>query len=183
MAFGNFFTGSPATSQQFPVLSPQQLSVKGAASNQALNMLQNLGGTTGFEPIAQQARTQFKTQTVPSLAERFTAFGGGAQRSSAFPALLGQQGAGLEEGLAGLQSQHGMELLKLLLGTSLSPEVSTIYQQQQPGFLQSTAQNVVPYIGQLLPILLGSFLGGPLGGSVAGGGIQSLLSILGGNRD
>lgn len=174
----NFFTGSPATSQQFPVLSPQQLNVKGAASNQALRMLQNLGGATGFEPIAQRAKTQFNTQTVPSIAERFTSLGGGAQRSSAFPALLGQQAAGLEEGLAGLQSQHGMELLKLLLGTSLSPEVETGITPESEGGFGSLLKQLLPYLGPLLGGLFGGPGGAAIGGAL-GGGVSALSNIFG----
>lgn len=168
----NFFTGSPATSQQFPVLSPQQLNVKGAASNQALKMLQNLGGTTGFEPIAQQARTQFQSQTVPGIAERFTALGSGGQRSSAFTGALGQAGVGLEEGLASLQSQHGMDLLKLLLGTSLSPEVETGITPESEGGFGALLKQLLPYI----PALLGSFFGPA--GTAAGAGIGVLGSGL-----
>lgn len=58
-----------------------------------------------FAPIAQQARTQFNTETIPTLAERFTAMGNG-QRSSAFEGALGKAGAGLEENLAALKSQY-----------------------------------------------------------------------------
>lgn len=178
MAFGSFFTGSPASSQQFPVLSPQQLNVKGAASNQALKMLQNLGGTTGFEPIAQQARTQFQTQTVPGIAERFTALGSGGQRSSAFTGALGQAGAGLEEGLASLQSQRGMDLLKLLLGTSLSPEVETGITPESEGGLGTFLKQLLPYF----PALLGGLFGGPSGaalGGALGGGVSALSNIFG----
>lgn len=58
-----------------------------------------------FAPLAQQARTQFNTETVPTLAERFTAMGNG-QRSSAFESSLGRAGAGLEENLAALKAQY-----------------------------------------------------------------------------
>ena len=179
----NFFTGSPATAQQVPTLTPQQLGVKGQASNQALQMLQGLsGGNFNFEPIAQQARTQFQTQTVPSLAERFTSLGSGAQRSSAFQGALGQAGAGLEEGIAALNSKYGLQqqglnqnLLQLLLGHSLSPESETLINQGDEGFLSS----IGPVIGQLLPylpMLIGSFFGP--GGTAAGAGVGAGLSAL-----
>jgi hypothetical protein len=134
-------------------------------------MLQSLGGgTQSFEPIAQQARTQFQTQTIPGLAERFTSLGSGAQRSSAFQGALGQAGAGLEQNLAALGSQYGLQqrgldqqLLSALLSTALAPESETLITPGQPGALQE----LVPTLGRLLPLLLG-------------GGLQSLLSFLGG---
>lgn len=58
-----------------------------------------------FAPLAAQARTQFNTETIPTLAERFTALGGG-QHSSAFESALGRAGAGLEENLAALKAQY-----------------------------------------------------------------------------
>ena len=63
-------------------LTPQQQGWQSALGNQASQALQN--PYEGFEPIAQQARNQFNTSTVPSLAERFTSMGTGGQRSSAF---------------------------------------------------------------------------------------------------
>src|SRR5690348_5136113 len=58
-----------------------------------------------FAPLAQQAKSQFYQDTVPTLAERFTALGNG-QRSSAFEGALGRAGAGLEENLAALKAQY-----------------------------------------------------------------------------
>jgi hypothetical protein len=185
----NLFSASPATGQQIPTLTPQQLGVKGQVSNQALQMLQGLGGGNfNFEPIAQQARTQFQTQTVPGLAERFTSLGSGAQRSSAFQGALGQAGAGLEEGLGALRSQYGLQqqglnqnLLQMLLGHSLSPEADTLISQGEPGLLQELG----PVIGQLLPYLpalIGSFFGpaGTAAGAGVGAGFNALKGLFSG---
>src|ERR1700679_1928535 len=183
MAIGNFLTGSPASSQQFSTITPQQAGVKGAVGNQALRMLQNLGGgQNNFEPIANQARTQFNEQTIPGLAERFTNFGSGANRSSAFQGALGEAGSNLEQGLAALKSQFGQQqqgldqnLLQLLLGHSLSPESETGFQQEDQGILGG----LTPYLSQLLPYLpaiLGSFFGP--GGTAAGAGVGAGLSAL-----
>lgn len=49
---------------------------------------------------------RFYGQTVPTLAERFTAAGGGAQRSSAFRGALGSAGRDLGVGLAALGEQQ-----------------------------------------------------------------------------
>jgi len=171
MAIGNFLTGSPAKSQQFPTVTPLQASVKGAASNQALQMLQGLGGGNfGQSPIAQQARNRFETQTIPGLAERFTSLGSGAQRSSAFQGLLGQAGSELEQNLAGLDQQNMLQLLPYLLQASLQPEAETGITQEQPGFLQTAGGSIL----QILPALLGTYFGGPLGGAAGAAGGNSL---------
>lgn len=88
--------------------SDQQIGAQNQALQQAMQGLQN--PYEGFQPIANQARQQFNSQTVPSIAERFTNLGGqGGQRSSAFQGSLGQAGAGLETDLAALQSQYGLQ--------------------------------------------------------------------------
>ena len=79
-------------------------------------------GGMDFEPLRQQAMTQFNTQTVPSLAERFTSLGGG-QRSSAFQGALGQAGAGLQENLAGMQTLLADGLQKMKDGIISLPEL------------------------------------------------------------
>lgn len=175
-----FFTSSGPKFQQLSNFTPQQLGVKGAASNQALQMLQGLGGGKGpgFEPIAQHARTQFQTNTIPGLAERFTSLGQGSQRSSAFQGALGQAGSELEQGLAALGSEFGQRqqgldqnLLQLLLGNSLQPEFQTVQTSEggQPsGFMQ---------LMQFLQPLLASF--GPAGAG-AGAGLKALSSYLSG---
>jgi hypothetical protein len=130
---------------------------------QALSLLQGgkAPGSFDFAPIAQQARTQFQTQTIPGLAERFTAMGGG-QRSSAFQSALGRAGAGFEENLAGLQSKYGLaqqgqntQLLQLLLGMGSQPSYESAYFPGQPGLLQSAA----PALGQLGGLAGLSYLG------------------------
>lgn len=62
-----------------------------------------LGPETDFGPIEERARRQFQTQTIPTLAERFTALGG--QRGSGFQGVLGRAASDLESQLAGLRSQ------------------------------------------------------------------------------
>lgn len=60
-----------------------------------------------FAPIGNQELERFYTQTVPSLAERFTALGDG-QRSSAFQGSLAQAGRGLGNDLAAQQQQYNL---------------------------------------------------------------------------
>lgn len=144
----------PSRVEQVPRFTPEQ----SAFQNQILSQLGPLLAQAqqpqqkfDFGPIAQQARTQFREQTVPSLAERFTEFGAGAQRSSAFPAALGRAGAGLEESLASQQSQIGLQqqqmeqqrlqgLISALMGAAYQPSFESYYTprtQGSPGMLQN----------------------------------------------
>ena len=147
---GSFLTGSPARTQQFSKLSPQQQSILEQLLTNVSGKVQ--GNQFDFGPIEQQARTGFAQKTLPTIAERFTAMGRGAQQSSAFPQILGQAGAGLEENLAVLRSKYNLEQqgqLQRLLGALLSPQLETSYIPSSPGFLQSFGSQVAPAIGQL----------------------------------
>lgn len=131
----------PEQFQQVQRYTPQQQQALNNVLQQAMGKLGQPMGE-GFEPIAQQARTQFGQSTVPSIAERFSGLGPGiasAQRSSAFGQTLGQAGAGLEGQLAGQKAQFGQQeqqLLQQLLGLGLTPQFDTQYQPEKPGGLQ-----------------------------------------------
>lgn len=163
--------GSPTQVEQLPQYTPSQTS----ALEQLLSMgLQGLQDPyAGFEPIEQQARTQFQQQTVPSLAERFASRGSSALSSPAFASQLGQAGAGLEQNLAALRAQYGLQNrsgLANLLSLGLQPQFSNLPMQQQPGLLQ-----------QLLPVL--GRLGAHAGAAYLSGGATapaSLAALLGG---
>lgn len=130
--FGGGEKGGVKQAQRF---TPEQQNVLKLLMQQGQQGLQN--PYAGFQPIAQQARSQFNQQTVPSLAERFTSLGNNALSSGAFTSQLGQAGAGLEEALAALQSQYGMKNQQnalSLLSLGLSPSFENYYQKSQPGF-------------------------------------------------
>ena len=136
---------------QIETVNPEQRQVINQLLQQALGVARGLqqqpmGQLPSFEPIAQRARTQFQQQTIPSIAERFTALDG--QRSSGFPQILGQQAAGLEEALAALAADYGIQqqqlglqgqglqqnLLATLLGIGTQPTFQNYLQERQPGF-------------------------------------------------
>ncbi len=184
----SLFKKSPRQ-QNVSKLSPQQLGLQSQAGNLAMQGLQN--PYEGFEPIEQRARNQFQTSTIPSLAERFTAMGSGDNRSSAFQGAIGQAGAGLESNLAALRSQYGLQnrgLSQQLLGQALQPNFDTVFQQQQPGFLESTLGGLSGPLSQygLLESLgmfgnpsnqkSGSF--GGLGGEANQAILQQILQLL-----
>jgi|ERR1700761_6210123 len=134
-AAGAFGGGEEGGIKQAEVLNPQQQGILSLLLQQGGQGLQN--PYAGFAPIAQQARSQFSQQTVPSLAERFTSMGSNSLSSPAFASQLGQAGSGLEEALAALQSQYGMKNQQnalSLLALGLSPSFQNFYQQSQPGF-------------------------------------------------
>lgn len=181
----NFFTGSEAQTKQLQRFTPQQQTGLDQILAQALSGLQT--PQFDFAPIEQKARTGFAQKTIPSIAERFTAMGG--QRSSAFPQQLSQAGAGLEESLAALGSQvglqqQGMEQQKLLslLGMGLSPRFETMFQPERQGFLGATAPHVGSAIAKMLPMILGTAIGGPAGGAMGAAGGSLLSRLFSGSR-
>jgi hypothetical protein len=132
----------------------------------ALSMLLSKGQqklnnpSAGFEPIAAQARNRFQRQTVPGLAERFTALGGSDTRgSSDFSGALAGAGSEFEQGLAALQAQYGIQneqsaLNMLQLG--LTPQTESVYFGGSP----TTAGHLFETGGKLL----GAYLSGGRGG-------------------
>jgi hypothetical protein len=123
------------------LLTPQQQ----AAQNQFLQMgmqgLQNANQDpyAGFEPIEQNAMSQFNSQIIPSIAERFT----GSQRSSGFQSALQQGAQGLASNLAAQRAQYGLQnrqlqqndqrLAQSLLGMGMQPSFQYSQQQYIPG--------------------------------------------------
>jgi|SRR5579859_55831 len=164
----NFLIGTPGSVEQVSRLNPQQVALQQQIGNTASNMLGGLGQSQfNFSPIAQQARTNFQTQTIPSIAARFS--GMGNQRGSDYRAALSSAGAGLEEGLAALQAKYGLaqsgqqqQLLLSLLSQALQPQQDNQFLAPQGGFLQS----ILPAIG-----------GGA--GIAANAGLMSILRLIG----
>ena len=182
-------SGTPAQTQNFNKFTPGQQAGKQQVLQQAL---QGLGQPNQFDfaPIEQQAREQFKTQTIPSIAERFTKMGSNLS-GSGYNAAITRGGSQLERDLAALKSQVGLQhqgqknqLLSNLLGIGLQPEFDTAYQPRQPGFGEELGvQGLQQILQYLIPILLGGATGGPVGaaaGFAGSGGLNSILQALGG---
>jgi hypothetical protein len=118
--------------------SDEQISAQSQMLQQAMQGLQN--PSAGFQPIADKAKQQFYSDTIPTLAERFTSMGPkgsqGGQRSSAFQGALGQAGAGLGTDLAAMEAQYGLtnkgNLLKQL-GMGLEPNFENVFGGQKGG--------------------------------------------------
>jgi hypothetical protein len=135
---GGGMMGKPEQIQQIQNFTPEQRS--------ALNQLLSQGmQDTDFNAIENREVNRFNTQTIPSLAERFTAMGGSGQRSSGFQDALGRAGAGLGEGLASLRSQYGMQKL----GMGLTPQFQSVMRPRQPGGIEQGLGSIM----DLLPML------------------------------
>lgn len=158
---GGGLGGAPAKVEQLPRFNPNQTAGLDQVLRMALGGIPNIAKGFDFGPIEEQARTGFMENTIPSIAERFTAMGG--QRSSAFPQILGQAGAGLERSLAALKSDVGLRqqgnqqnLLLSLLQAGLQPRSENLYHQRVPGFLESS----LPGLGSLFGSQLNQGLSG-----------------------
>lgn len=149
MAVGEFFLGSPEKYGQLSKYSPDNQS----QFNQIISqLLSRLGGGAGsefdFGPIEDQARSGFEQKTLPSIAERFTAMGAGGGRSSAFGQQLGAAGSDLEQSLASMRQQYGLQrqgLLQNLLGLG---QQEPFYQPRSSGFLENLGTAGAQGLGQ-----------------------------------
>jgi hypothetical protein len=140
---GNWLTGYGAQAQQLPRFTPEQQSALSQLLSQGMSQF-------NFPAIEEAARSNFQSRTVPSLAERFASMGSGNRGSSGYGAALGRAGAGLEQQLAALKSQHGLGLTQL----GLTPSFENIYIPQTSGFLGGASQGIGQGIGSVSPALL-----------------------------
>lgn len=138
--------GTSSRYQSTTNYDPQQLQAFQSLLSDALQTFQNPQyQSSSFSGIEQQAREKFNTQTVPGLAERFTAMGGpGTRYSSAFAGALGSAGAGLDRSLAALKQQHAGQLLNL----GLTPKYETAYFPRQPGSIENLLGSAAKGLGQ-----------------------------------
>ena len=135
---------------------------------QALHWLLTQGmQNSDFGGIEQRAMNQFNTQTIPSLASRFTSMGGLGRSSSSLDAM-GRAGADLQSQLAALRSQYGVQQM----GLGIQPQYENYYMMGQPNFFQSAVQSLLPLAGKAA---IGGLMGGPAGAGMAAlGGIPQM---------
>jgi len=143
--FKQWFGGTPESVEQYSEQNPQQQSVMKLLQMLGLHGLQD--PSAGFDPIENQARSQFSQQTVPSLAERFTSMGSGnALSSGTFASQLGQAGAGLEGDLASQRAQFGqqnMQQLLQMLQLGLGGKNENIHRPRQEGFAEKAVMTAL----------------------------------------
>jgi hypothetical protein len=129
-------------------------------------LLQQGQQNSDFGPIEERARNQFYSQTVPSLASRFTSMGG-LGRSSGFQDAIGRAGSDLESQIAALRSQYGLQQF----GLGIQPQYENYYMMGQPSIMQSALSSLLPLAGKAA---IGGMIGGPAGAGIAAlGGLPS----------
>lgn len=179
MAFLESLFGSPGQIEQVSRFTPQQQALQDQMLSALGPLLQQLQQPTDISDIMAQRQRAFQEETVPGLAERFTAMGGaGGQRSSAFQGALGRAGGALQQDLAALQQQGQQQELGRLQGLfgglsqgAFQPSFETAFRPGTTGFLGGLA----PAAGQALGL-------GLTGGFGGGNPLMALLSLLGGRQ-
>lgn len=155
--------GSPDRMVGIPTMSPQQMQITNLLGQLGLQGAQELyprmmgDPYAGFDPLAEEATSNFYQQTVPTLAERFTSMGAGAQRSSAFPSILGAAGADLSRGLASDKAQYGLNrmgqqsnFISSLISQGMAPQFQPSIMPGGRGFFAQSAETAA----KLLPYLM-----------------------------
>lgn len=141
-----FFSGNAGG--QISTLTPEQQKSQAAILQGLPQLLQQLQGpvqpSPGFENIANREMAKFQTQTIPSLAERFTAMGSPLS-SGGYREALRRGAVDLHTNLAALGYQAGanergqnLDLFRTLLSGGMSP--STAYMARQPGFTEEATK-------------------------------------------
>ena len=162
--------GSPGRYRTETNYDPRQLQNFEQIGQMGMNNMQN--PYQGFEPIQNEAMRQFNTQTVPGIAEQFTAMGGG-QRSSNFGKSLGQAGAGLQSMLAAQRAQYGQNQQDFGLrqaGLGQTQKYSMEYEPGQEGLL-SKGLNLAAQAG--MHYATGGLSGVPAMSNLLGQGVEA----------
>jgi len=120
--------------------------------NTGLDQLMNMGlQNMDMKGVEDYAMNKFRSEVVPSLAERFSGMGsGGAQGSSAFGAQLGGAGADLMGQLAAMRPQVGMQQLQM----GMQPRFESIFEPKSPGKMQQMGAGLMQAgIGGFMPAM------------------------------
>jgi len=141
---GNAFTGMDPKNQQLPTRYPWQEEGMKSLLQQGLQ-------NSNFDNIENQEMRRFNTQTIPSLAERFSGLAGGRMGSSRFRSALAGAGSDLGARLGGLRAQYGLQQSQL----GLQPSFENIYMPGTPSALNPILQG----IGQAAPQYINSQFG------------------------
>jgi hypothetical protein len=196
----SFFKSTEAQPVSINTNTPQQQQILQLLSSLLPQGLQGLnipGQGSSFDAIENRARTNFSKNAIPSLANRFAGIGnsGSALSSPDFLSALSGSQAELEEALAALRSQHGIQEQGLqsnnifnLLTAGLRPQFDYGIAPGQ----NSGQRNIFESVKQpLINAAIGYATGGPAGaalGGLSGLGIgqqqqqqQGFISGLGGS--
>jgi hypothetical protein len=180
MSLGSFLFGKKEKMQRHSTMSPDQIGASTSFLKQAQEGMQN--PYAGFDPIEQQARSNYQ-QSIPSLMERFTSLSPTSQRSSGFQSALGRAGTGLEESLAAMKANYGLQNRGQMMNLGqmgMQPRFENMFRPATGGLFGQLA-------GPLAQAGLGMATGGMMGAGMFGkgamnnynqGGMNSLLPLL-----
>lgn len=155
-----FFGGASDTPEEFkqiPLYSPQQQQY----------MEQLLGqGMQNYDPqaIGDAARYQFKSRTVPQMANQFAGLGDNQISSAGFGQAVGSRAADLESQLAALNSQMAMQQMQM----GMQPMFDTMFRPERPSQLSQFTRDLLPIAGSLG----GQYLRGKYFGNQPAGGVR-----------
>jgi|SRR6185369_4086066 len=142
----DLFKDYPSTIEKLPTMRPEQIGVQNQVLGSASNLLNQQPYSFNFAPIEKRAVEQFKTQTVPGLAERFLGRSG-VSNSSSFQGALGSAASDLQTNLAALGAEYGLkgqqlneEGLRNRLAYGLSPSFENVYTPGQAGIGRQLAE-------------------------------------------
>ena len=184
MSLKTFMMGTPGSFKKIDKFDELRSGSMDQMLQSALpQLLSSLGNQGGFAPIAEQARSRFFGDTVPTLAERFSGLGSGGQRSSGYQESLASGAGQMNTDLAAMESQYGQQRnqqLMQMLGMGLTPQQENMRIAPQQGFMHGMA----PGIGEGLAKAGMNFMtGGASGGAEMGSNIiKMLMSLFGGKK-
>jgi hypothetical protein len=143
------FGGKKAFNEQSPLYTPDIMNLKSRMAPELYDQI--MGEQFSFDPIAQNARRQFQSDTLPSLMNRFNL--GNNRGSSQLMGQLGSAGSGLESQLAAMRQQFGQQrqgILSSLMGPAMSPSFETVKHARTPGGAETGASAMM----QMIPVIL-----------------------------
>jgi hypothetical protein len=142
-----FVRGTPAELLTFENYNQPQRNAIGETLNSAMQGIR--GNQYDFEPIAAEARHNFFTKDIPTLAHRFMAQGKNTRRASDTQGAYGAAAANLERGLASLRSQYNLQrepTQHAKLQTGLTPLRQSIFSPATGGLAQAAAAGLGSYL-------------------------------------
>jgi len=189
MAILDALKNTPASSMQLSRLNPAQQNLQDLVGTKVTALLNQPQQQFSFQPYADLAQKNFQRQTIPSIAERFASLrGNGTQGGSATLPAFANAGADLQERLAVLGQQFGMQqqgqdrsYLLNLLSQGLQPNQENFVTPEQPGFGIIGAQAAPQLAGKALDYFTSAGQGAATGAAVAGpygAGLGGLLALL-----
>ena len=188
---GSFFRAAPSQILSMSPYNNQQSQMLDQLLSQGSQGLSQ--ANMGYEPIRKRIMSEFQSQVIPSIAERFASMGEGSMGSSAFRGALEGGYGDLAERLSGLGTQYNQQMAPLylqMMQQGLQPREEQMFLPGQQG--SSFANILSSILGGAAQGVTGSFMGNPgaalgglssaLGGIFGGGGGQSQSPMRFGNN-